>query len=306
MIEAYVTNLGRYNEGHLDSEVLKLPATKEDVQALLSKIKVDGIKYEEIFIADYETKIYGLKQCLGEYESLDELNYLASILEDMDEWDVMKFEAALDFGEYTSSVENLINLAQNLDNYDYISDIKDHDELGQYVIEEMGGREIPDWIGDYFDYDGYGRDFDFNGNGRFTEKGYILDNDGSFIEHYKGRDDLPEEYRIFAYPEKGGPLPQMAEATGKPIYENEHLQEFFQVMRDNHSPSTNDLITVVQQISAMEKYLQATVNNLATMRLQRKRQIKQRLCIDVRKRYTLSELLNSRAILNKVSEYGAF
>ena len=35
MIEAYVTNLGKYNEGHLQGEYLKLPATTEDVQALL-------------------------------------------------------------------------------------------------------------------------------------------------------------------------------------------------------------------------------------------------------------------------------
>ena len=54
MIEPFVTNLGRYNEGYLDGEYLKLPATKEDVQALFSRIKVDGIMYEEFFITDYE------------------------------------------------------------------------------------------------------------------------------------------------------------------------------------------------------------------------------------------------------------
>ena len=66
MLEVYVTNLGRYNEGHLDGEYLKLPATTKDVQALLKRIHVDGVRYEEIFITDYETDIPGLHNCLGE------------------------------------------------------------------------------------------------------------------------------------------------------------------------------------------------------------------------------------------------
>ena len=83
MLEAYVTNLGRYNEGCLDGEYLKLPANTEDVQVLLKHIHVDGVRYEEIFITDYETDVSGLYDCLGEYENIDELNYLASLLDDM-------------------------------------------------------------------------------------------------------------------------------------------------------------------------------------------------------------------------------
>ena len=59
MLEAFITNLGRYNEGYLDGAYLKLPAEKEDVQALLKKIHVDGVRYEEIFITDYETDVPG-------------------------------------------------------------------------------------------------------------------------------------------------------------------------------------------------------------------------------------------------------
>jgi hypothetical protein len=42
MIEAYVTNLGKYAGGELCGEYLKLPAVKEDIQALLSRIDVEG------------------------------------------------------------------------------------------------------------------------------------------------------------------------------------------------------------------------------------------------------------------------
>ena len=45
LFEAYVTNLGKYNEGELVGETLKFPATTEEVQALLKRIGVDGIRY---------------------------------------------------------------------------------------------------------------------------------------------------------------------------------------------------------------------------------------------------------------------
>ena len=38
-IEAYVTNLGKYNEGELASAPLKFPTTTEEVQALLDVYK---------------------------------------------------------------------------------------------------------------------------------------------------------------------------------------------------------------------------------------------------------------------------
>jgi hypothetical protein len=92
---------------------------------------VDGVIYEEFFITDYETDIVGLYDCLGEYESIDELNYLASLLSDMKSWELEKFEAVIKYGEYTSSVKDLINLAQNLDGYYYITGIEDEEDLGR-------------------------------------------------------------------------------------------------------------------------------------------------------------------------------
>ncbi|OPX92580.1 MAG: Antirestriction protein (ArdA) [Pelotomaculum sp. PtaB.Bin104] len=201
MLEAFVTNLGRYNEGYLDGEYLKLPATTEDVQALLKRIHVDGIRYEEVFITDYETDISGLYNCLGEYESIDELNYLASLLDDMDKGEQAKFEAALSYGDYTGSVKDLINLAQNLDCYEYYPGISDEDDLGRYMIDEMGAMEVPEYLENYIDYEAYGRDVSLEDGGHFAEGGYIVNNGDSFIEYYNGRDDLPEEHRIFAYPE---------------------------------------------------------------------------------------------------------
>ena len=115
LFEAYITNLGKYNEGRLVGETLKFPATTEEVQALLKRIGVDGVRYEEIFITSFDGDVLGLYDHLGEYESIDELNHLAHVLSDLDQSDIEKFEAVIDSGEYTGSVHDLINLAQNLD-----------------------------------------------------------------------------------------------------------------------------------------------------------------------------------------------
>jgi antirestriction protein len=201
MFEAFITNLGRYNEGYLDGEYLKLPATTEQVQALLKRIHVDGVQYEEIFITDYDIEIPGLYDRLGEYESIDELNYLAALLEEMDEGDLEKFAAAVEYGEYTGSVKDFINLTQNLDCYDYFPGVDDNEDLGYYLVDEMGMLDIPEHIQPYFDYEAYGRDISIEDGGTFTESGYIIMG-GGWIEHYSGRDDIPDEHRIFAYPER--------------------------------------------------------------------------------------------------------
>lgn len=54
--------------------------------------------------------------------------------------------------------------------------------------------------------------------------------------------------------------------TAEPILENEHVKEFLAVLRENNSPSTKDFLSVLNQVGAMEKQLDAAVNELAAMR----------------------------------------
>lgn len=138
MFEAYVTNLGLYPErGAGAGEYLKFPTTVEEVQALFSRIGIDEKQYEEYFITDYDSDILGLTDHLGEYESLDELNYLAHLLEEMTPDELEKLEAVMDAGEYTNSVKDLINLTQNLDCFDFYSDVNSEEELGRMYIQDF-------------------------------------------------------------------------------------------------------------------------------------------------------------------------
>ena len=201
ILEAYVTNLGKYNEGRLVGAPLNFPTTTEDVQALLKRIGVDGVRYEEIFITNFESDILGLYDHLGEYESIDELNHLAHLLSGMGDDELAKLEAVMDSGEYTGSVKDLINLTQNLDSYDFYTDVENEEDLGRLYMQEFEAVQVPEHLIDYIDYEAYGRDVQINEGGHFAPGGYVMCNHGSFVEHYHGIEDIPPEHRVFAYPQ---------------------------------------------------------------------------------------------------------
>ncbi len=194
-----MTNLGKYNEGQLVYERVAFPTDTETVQAALKKIGIDGIRYEEIFISDYDGPMPQLHKHLGEYESIDELNHLACLLSELDEDELAKFEAIMDGGEYTGSVKELINLAQNLDNFDFYSDVHSEEDLGRLYIQDFGTAQVPEHLIDYIDYEAYGRDARINEGGHFAPGGYVQGGH-SFKEHYHGLEDIPDEHRVFSMP----------------------------------------------------------------------------------------------------------
>lgn len=200
-IEICVTNLGRYVEGVYVWGRLALPTDQETVQALLARIGVDGRRYEEIIISDSESPVSGLTGCIGELSTIDELNYLAALIDEMDDGDLEKLEAAIACGEYTGSVKDLINLTQNLDCYEYIPGVKNDEDMGRYMVDELDALQVPEHIKPYLDYEYYGRDVRLEDGGQFTDQGYVASTQDSFTEHYDGR-DIPEEYRVFAYPKE--------------------------------------------------------------------------------------------------------
>ena len=199
IFEAYVTNLGKYNEGELLSEPLKFPAATEEVQAVLKRIGVEGLRYEEYFMAEYVSDIPGLAQSLGEYADIDELNHLAHLLSELNESELDIFSAAVSAGEHTASVGDLINLVHNIGCYDFYRGITDDETLGHIYVEDMEMLDVPEPILPYFDFEAYGRDMRINEGGHFAPTGYLT-RSGDFKEVYHGIEDIPAEHRIFAYP----------------------------------------------------------------------------------------------------------
>ena len=202
---AFITNLGKYNEGSLVGEWVKFPTTAEELQKVFERISIGqkddfGQPYEEWFITDYDCYVDGLYDKLGEYENLDELNYLASKLDEMSQGEYEQFQAAMEIGDHSSSLQEIINLTENLDCYDVYPDIRDHDDLGRYYIEELDAMQVPEHLRNYIDYEAYGRDIALEEGGEFTDFGYVRDTGDRFDEVYDGdRDSIPEEYRVMTF-----------------------------------------------------------------------------------------------------------
>ena len=200
---AFITNLGKYNEGELVGEWVKFPTTAEEMQEVFKRIGIGekddfGYVYEEWFITDYDCYVDGLYDKLGEYSNIDELNYLASKLDDMIQDDYNRFCAAVHMGEHTSSIQDLINLTENLDCYDVYAGIGDDDDLGRYFLEDVSA--VPEYLQNYIDYEAYGRDVRFSQGGEFTDFGYVVDSGSRFVEFYNGgHEDIPEEYRVMSF-----------------------------------------------------------------------------------------------------------
>ena len=199
---AFITNLGKYNEGALVGEWVKFPTTAEELKKVFERIGIGskdefGQTYEEWFITDYDCYVDGLYDLLGEYANLDELNYLASKLDNMSQDEYERFQAAMEIGDHTGSIQELINLTENLDCYDIYPDIHDHDDLGRYYIEELDAMQVPEHLRNYIDYEAYGRDIALEESGQFTDLGYVRDTGDSFNEVYDGhRESIPWEYRV--------------------------------------------------------------------------------------------------------------
>ena len=204
---AFITNLGKYNEGELVGEWVKFPTTAEELKKVFDRIGIGqkdefGQPYEEWFITDYDCYVGALYDKLGEYENLDELNYLASKLEEMGEGEYAQFQAAMEVGDHSGSLQEIINLTDNLDCYDLYPSIQDYDDLGRYYIDELDAMQVPEHLRNYIDYEAYGRDVALEEGGDFTDLGYIRDTGSSFHEYYDGEPgSIPEEYRVMAFQE---------------------------------------------------------------------------------------------------------
>lgn len=160
VINVAITNLGKYNEGQLLFRWIALPATDETISQALTEIEIDGVRYEEYFISDYESPFP-----IGEYESLSKLNEIAALLE------AVKIPVLSRFGAY--DVEDVLNFAYESESLglindatDYVGDIIDNETLDSMVKDSLDGDygwlriryflQDADPNADYHRMDGYG------------------------------------------------------------------------------------------------------------------------------------------------------
>lgn len=211
MLNVWIGNLGKYNEGELVGEWLKLPVSKQELDTFLREkvglqltqaevdkaLEEEGVCYEEYMINDYETD---LPIKISEYENLDNLNLLATIAENVNDMDAIN--AYVDSqGEMT--LEELANLMEQEDNIAYFRFSNDSSSMS---AEEKMGYEMADATGllstlqklqieEFFDFEGYGSSWE-NGDITILDNGYIDFGDSDIDLNRYTLEELKEQYDL--------------------------------------------------------------------------------------------------------------
>lgn len=176
------------------------PTTKAAIQEALKAVGVDGIRCRNVFLIEHDSNLSGFCHCLNQSDSVDELNYLCHLLSDMTDTELATFRAVVEYGAHNENAAALINLALNVESYDFYAGVDSDKELGRIYVEDMGTLDVPEEVRPFFDYAAYGRKVREDDKGCFVNDGYLMRSGLAFRQHYHGPEDIPKEYRVFAFP----------------------------------------------------------------------------------------------------------
>ena len=187
-VEVFIMNREKYEHGEASGEWLKLPTNADALQNLLERIGVDRPSEGAFSITAVRVQYEVMKEYVSKYDSLDELNMLATYMHDMEDYEHGIFQAALtsgvvDVGSGTAALINLLD-ADNMYAFD-ITDANDAKALGEYWQDDKPeGISIED----------YGKEIVESEKGKFTEWGYISFKYDKLLPEYNGI--VPDEYKI--------------------------------------------------------------------------------------------------------------
>ena len=128
-----------YNKETQAEQWLLLPAKPERFEKLLNDIELSkDASPEQYAVSGYVISYGDLADYIATGENVDELNYLAYLLKNLNSEEMKIFLSAMEDEADIHSIENLINLAQNTDCYTLVDNMYDWDDYGKYVMEENG------------------------------------------------------------------------------------------------------------------------------------------------------------------------
>ena len=199
-LTARLLNADKCREGEVAETDVVFPTTKAAIQEALKAVGVDGVRCRNVFLIEHDSNLSGFCHCLNQSDSVDELNYLCHLLSDMTDTELATFRAVVEYGAHNENAAALINLALNVESYDFYAGVDSDKELGRIYMEDMGTTDVPEEVRPFFDYAAYGRKVREDDKGCFVNDGYLMRSGLAFRERYRGPEDIPKEYRVFAFP----------------------------------------------------------------------------------------------------------
>ena len=107
-----------------------------------------------------------------EHESLADLNALAQAAGTLSTGNIKKLGAVVTLAK-PQNAEQIKNLVENLDLFDFAPDAHSPAEYGKYMIQQSGHFDYDANLDDFYDYEGYAQQRMNEEDGMFTDRGYI-------------------------------------------------------------------------------------------------------------------------------------
>lgn len=159
ILNLYVANLGKYNEGKLVGGWISLPVEDDELKKfLIETVEIDidpeeafykGMDgepvYEEWAIHDVDSDFFGH---IDEYDDIYALNEKAREISELNDYELKSLEAAVEiFGSEALEYE--------VDDIVLLEDVNSHYDLGYYWAVDSGCYELDDKsvLSRYFDYE---------------------------------------------------------------------------------------------------------------------------------------------------------
>ena len=217
VMNAYIESA---EDDHIGGFTIPLPTTAEKLRPWLEAIEAEG--GAGTAVRDVRSLIPELQEALSRMDeaiSLEELNYLAGKIANLDESDRALLSAVLETEQYSENVTELINLTENIGCL-YLQPAFSEEQYGEFLIDDAKDnsadiferlehsphseeREFAQYIlglEAHVDHAAYGRAVAEQEGGAFTKQGYLT-KEKDFQTIYRGPEDIPRETRLFTAPE---------------------------------------------------------------------------------------------------------
>ena len=161
---------------------LFLPMVQEEIDRTLQRAGITApldiqLRLEDTQLPNEVDVLLDMEQ-----ESLAGLNVLAQATDELSSDDMKKLGAVVTLAK-PQNAEQIKNLVENLDLFDFAPGAHTPEEYGKYMIQQSGHFDYDENLDEFYDYEKYGLQRMGEEDGMFTDRGYIA---------YKGYTSLAE------------------------------------------------------------------------------------------------------------------
>ena len=177
-------------------EYLYLPAAEHQIERTMLRVGITALSDAQVRL-DFDelpekvADSLDLENLSG--DDLPDLNRMCRVIEPLNDADVEKLNAVVLMTE-TSGAIPICQLAENLDQFDFIPGIQTPEEYGRYMIQQSGHFEYDVNLDGFYNYRLYGEQHIQQEGGQFNECGYVAYHGTMTLEELM-KEDPAEAYQ---------------------------------------------------------------------------------------------------------------